>query len=194
MPKQIPFPTRPKRPPEEAPAVPAQPEASPITEANINPTSQLNYTPEESELKDGTPEVTPQKEATPDPTPPKEEMPSDLNMENVVTIGGKMIEIKPTKLKYFRNKTTASYGYIKAIPLTEFLAYDKGIIDKQRDADQMLYDFLVAVFDDSTFVRDNYDEMTADDIDKIIKIFGRLNHIDEKEEAARKNKEAQAKH
>ena len=103
-----------------------------------------------------------------------------------------MIEIKPTKLKYFRNKTTASYGYIKAIPLTEFLTYDKGVVDKTRDTDQMLYDFLVAVFDDSQFVRDNYDEMTADDIDRIIKIFGRINHIDEKEEAARKNREAQA--
>jgi len=76
--------------------------------------------------------------------------------------------------------------------LHELLTYGKGILDESRDADQLLYDFLVAAFDSSDFVRDHYDEMTAETIDRVCKIFGRLNHIDEKEEAARKNKEAQA--
>ena len=63
--------------------------------------------------------------------------------------------------------------------------------DKAKEPDQLLFNFLVAVFDSSEFVRDNYDEMTADEVDRIVKIFGRINHIDEKEEAARKNREAQ---
>lgn len=113
--------------------------------------------------------------------------------ENCVKLGGKLVEIKPTKLKYFRNKTASIYSVLKVVPLTEFLSYDKGIFDKERDSDQILLDFLVAVFDNEQLVRDNYDDMTAEDIEKVLEIFGRVNHINEKEEAARKNREAQAK-
>lgn len=79
------------------------------------------------------------------------------------------------------------------VPLNEFLAYEKGVFDKDRDSDQILFDFLIAVFDDSQLVKSHYDDMTAEDIERILEIFGRVNHIDEKEEAARKNREAQAK-
>jgi hypothetical protein len=34
--------------------------------------------------------------------------------------------------------------------------------------------------------------MTSEDIERILEIFGRVNHINEKEELARKNREAQA--
>ena len=149
--------------------------------------------PEETPKIEETPEETPKVEETPNASPEKEEKPSDVIEENCITIGEQKIELKPTKLKYFRNKAASAYGIIKAVPLHELLTYDKGILDPNRDADQLLYDFLVAAFDNSTFVRDNYDELDADTIDKIVKIFGRINHIDEKEEAARKNKEAQAK-
>lgn len=138
------------------------------------------------------PEKTNQLETTPEASPEKEEKPSDNIEENCVMIGDQKIEIKPTKLKYFRNKAASGYGIIKLIPLHELLTYDKGMVDETRSADQLLYDFLVAVFDDSTFVRDHYDDLDADTIDRIVKIFGRINHVDEKEEAARKNKEAQA--
>jgi hypothetical protein len=138
------------------------------------------------------PDETKQLETIPDATPVKEEMPSDEIEENCVIIGNEKIELKPTKLKYFRNKAASAYGIIKAVPLYELLTYGKGTIDETRDADQLLFDFLVAAFDSSEFVRDHYDEMDADTIDRVCKIFGRLNHIDEKEEAARKNKEAQA--
>lgn len=156
-------------------------------------TPELTIVPDESEKLETTPEESKQLETTPDPSPEKEEKPSDLDEENCVVVNGQKIEIKPTKLKYFRNKAASAYGVIRAVPLHELLTYGKGVIDEKRDADQLLYDFLVAAFDDSAFVRDNYDEMDADIIEKIIKIFGRVNHIDEKEEAARKNKEAQAK-
>ena len=149
-------------------------------------------TPKESGLRDEIPEESKQVETIPDPSPEKEEMPTDYNEENCVVINGQKIEIKPTKLKYFRNKATSGYGIIKAVPLHELLTYDKGVLDPTRNADQLLYDFLVSVFDDSAFVRDHYDDLDADTIDRICKIFGRLNYIDEKEEAARKNREAQA--
>jgi len=138
------------------------------------------------------PEESKQLDTTPEASPEKEEKPSDQLEENCVLVNGQKIELKPTKLKYFRNKGASAYGIIKAVPLHELLTYGKGIIDENRDADQLLYDFLVAAFDDSSFVRDNYDDMDADMIDRIVKIFGRINHIDEKEEATRKNKEAQA--
>ena len=79
------------------------------------------------------------------------------------------------------------------VPLTEFLAYDKGILDPERDSDQILFDFLVAVFDSGALVTANYDNMTSEDIEHILEIFGRVNHITEKEEAARKNRETQMK-
>lgn len=190
MPRPIPFPTKGKPAPKETQETTAMPEETRLESEQLEASPKVTDTPTESDLIEETPDPTPEKENIPEQTPPKEEMPSDVNMENAVIIDGKPVEIKPTKLKYFRNKTTSSYGYLKAIPLHEFLAYDKATIGK--DPDQMLYDFLVAAFDDSTFVRDHYDEMTADDVERVIKIFGRINHIDEKEEAARKNREAQA--
>ena len=165
--------------------------------------SDLNKdVPVESDLLTEQPEQTPKLEVIPianplvatipEITPRKEEMPSDFIEENCVIVKNKKIEIKPTKLKYFRNKAASAYGVIKTVPLHELLTVGKGVLDPTRDADQLLYDFLVAVFDDSTFVRDNYDDLDADTIDKIVKIFGRINHVDEKEETARKNREAQA--
>ena len=141
---------------------------------------KLKIKPQESEVKENIPE----------PSPEKEEKPAPIPEEDCVTIGDKKIQIKPTKLKYFRNKAASAYGVIKAVPLHELLTYGKGVIDENRDADQLLFDFLVAAFDDSAFVRDNYDEFDAEIIDRVVKIFGRLNHVDEKEEA-RKNREAQ---
>ena len=163
----------------DIPEVPIQTE---LSSAQLEEVPKLNILPKQSDPKDTIPDASPQ----------KEEKPSDVIEENCVTIGDTKIELKPTKLKYFRNKAASAYGIIKAVPLHELLTYGKGVIDENRDADQLLYDFLVAAFDDSVFVSNHYDDLDADVIDKIVKIFGRLNHIDEKEEAARKNKEAQA--
>ena len=158
------------------------PAASAPNDTILSETPKLEIVPKESA----------EKEDTPEPTAEKEEKPSDEIEENCVIVGGKKIELKPTKLKYFRNKAASAYGIIKAVPLHELLTYGKGSFDETRDADQLLYDFLVAAFDDKELVRDNYDEIDADTVDRVCKIFGRLNHIDEKEEQARKNREAQA--
>lgn len=192
MPKAIPFPTKPKQAPEETPEVPQMPEGTTIVPKEMTSSAAAGKAPKFTQLRQDTPEKSEEVETVPDPSAEKAEMPSDLNMENVVTINNKMYEIKPTKVKYFRNKAVSGYGFIKAIPLHEFFVYEKGVLDKNRDPDQLLYDFLVAAFDDPPFVRDNYNDMTAADVEQVVRIFGRINYIDEKEEAARKNREAQA--
>lgn len=152
-------------------------------------------TPEYKEQKIDTPTPTIVQKEIPEPKPLDKELPSNINEENSITLNGRVFEIKPTKMKYFRNRTANIYSVLKIISLNEFLSYKKGTFDAERDSDQILFDFLVAVFDDAAAVRDFYDDMTSDDIERILKIFGRLNHIDEKEEQARKNREAQvAKH
>lgn len=170
--------------PEQNLKTPNMPTQTKLSSAVLKEVPKLKIQPEQSKLMEEVPEATPE----------KEEKPSIIKEENCVVIGEEKIELKPTKLKYFRNKAASAYGIIKAIPLHELLTYDKGVIDENRNADQLLFDFLVAAFDDSAFVRDHYDNFDADNIDAVVKIFGRINHIDEKEEAARKNKEAQAKH
>lgn len=155
--------------------------------------------PPKLEVMKATPQVQTKPEETkplgfvPNATPPKAEMPPEIPPENCVVFNGETIEIKPTKFKYFRNKTASAYGIIKQVPIQELLFYDNSF-DKEKSTDQLLFDFLVAVFDDSAFVRNHYDEFDAEILEQILKIFGRINHIDEKEEAARKNKEAQMTH
>lgn len=118
-------------------------------------------------------------------------IPPTYNENNTIFVNDNYIEIKPTKLKYFRNGQAAVYDLIKAIPIGEFLGIKKGQFDKERDGDQMLFDFLVAATNDPDFVHDNYDDFDAETINKITEIFGRLNHIEEKKEAARKNLQTQ---
>ena len=149
--------------------------------------------PVASDVEKATPSTTKRKKPSPVPKEQNKELPTLEHEENCIVVGGRKIEIKPTKLKYFRNRTASIYSALKIIPQNEFLAYDKGVFDKERDSDQILFDFLIAVFDDGGIVKANYDDMTAGDIEKILEIFGRVNHIEEKEEAARKNREAQAK-
>lgn len=202
MPKPIPFPIPGKEKPSETDLKKDQPVQTEEKGTTPNATPKNLFIPEESKKVEETPNESPKVEEIPNESPEKQEQPEDTkldkdmpnmpNAENCVVIGENIIEIKPTKLKYFRNKAASAYGIIKAVPIHELLTYSAGVLDEKRDADQLLFDFLIAAFDDPVFVRDHYDEMTADDVEKVIKIFGRLNHIDEKEEAVRKNREAQA--
>lgn len=167
------------------------PQETKLLDSKPKETEKTNVQPDQTPALTFVPNETKQLTETPEATPRKEEMPSDVNEENCVYVNGKRIEIKPTKLKYFRNKAASAYGIIKTVPIHELLTYGKGILDEKRDADQLLFDFLVAAFDDSSFVMHNYDDLDADTIERIIQIFGRINHIDEKQEALRKNREAQ---
>lgn len=156
-------------------------------------TTETKALPEASEVKKPAPAARRKGKAIPEPKELDKALPSIEHEENCIQFGERKIEIKPTKLKYFRNRTASIYSALKIVPLNEFLAYDKGVFDKDRDSDQILFDFLIAVFDDGAFVKSHYDDMTTEDIEKILEIFGRINHIDEKEEAARKNRETQVK-
>ena len=49
----------------------------------------------------------------------EKELPKVGNPENTVVIGGKLIEIKPTKVKYQRNRTAAFYRVLDMYPLTD---------------------------------------------------------------------------
>lgn len=53
------------------------------------------------------PEVDDKIKQLPEQTDKTKELPPVVNPENVVTIGEESIEIKPTKLKYQRNRTAA---------------------------------------------------------------------------------------
>ena len=183
--KPIPFPTKPEAKDPEIPnlEIDSPPEPSELTKEEPEDTKLDREKPVQKELD----------KEDPNHSKMDKELPDTIPHENCVIFDGKEIEIKPTKLKYFRNKMASTYSVLKIVPLNELLAYGKGVIDEHRDADQLLFDFLVAVFDDPIFVKNHYDDMTADDVEKIFKIFGRLNHIDEKEEQKRKNMEAQGK-
>lgn len=52
----------------------------------------------------------------PDTAMPKKELPMVGTPENTVMIGGKPIEIKPTKLKYQRNRTATFYKLLDIYP------------------------------------------------------------------------------
>ena len=192
MPKPIPRPSKQKEAPNDILEIKGTPVQFPLVEDVPDETPKIEETPVESQPIEETPKESPAVEFIPEPSKEKTEMPSDLIERNCVVVNDKKVEIKPTKLKYFRNKAASAYNLIKIVPIHEFLTYGKGVLDAERDADQLLYDFLVAAFDNSTFVRDNYDNMDAEQVEQIVRIFGRINHIDEKEELARKNKEAQA--
>ncbi len=145
--------------------------------------------PEETKLNKEMPEGKVLNKEMPEGKALDKPMPPEVNPDNVVVIGGKEIEIKSTKIKYQRNGTATAYRILDLYPLPDILSMDAGVLDAKRDGDQIVFDFLVAVFDDSKLVARYYDTMTADDIDRCVKIFKRLNHIDEKEEAA-KNRQA----
>jgi hypothetical protein len=142
--------------------------------------------------------VIPKENATQKEIPKETELnrapPAEVNPENCVTINGETIEIHPTKIKYQRNRTAAAYRILEIYPLTDVLAWDKGVIDPERDGDQVVFDFLTAVFDNAKLVTRLYDTMTTGDIERILSIFKRLNKIDEKEEAAKNRAAKETNH
>ena len=78
-----------------------------------------------------------------------------------------------------------AYRILDLYPLPDILSMEKGVLDPDRDGDQIVFDFLTAVFDDGKFVAQHYDHMDSETVDRAVKIFKRLNHIEDKEEAAK---------
>ena len=110
----------------------------------------------------------------------QKEMPAVGAPENTVMIGGKLIEIKPMKLKYVRNRTAAFRHILETYPLSDILAMENTFGDG-RDGDKALFDWLVAVTDDEQLISENYDEMDTDLIYRLLAIHRRVDKIDELE-------------
>lgn len=137
--------------------------------------------PELAQKEREVPELGVQNREVPDTTVKARELPPIGNPENTVMIGGKLVEIKPTKLKYQRNRTAVFYHILEVYPLADILAMDNQFGDG-RDGDKALCDWLVAATDDEELIRENIDEISSDTIYKILAIFRRVNKIDEYEE------------
>ena len=120
---------------------------------------------------------------------PVKEMPQIGIPENTVKIGGELIEIKPMKLKYQRNRTGVFYHVLELYPLPDILAMGEQSFGDGRDGDKALLDWLVAATDREELVRENYNDMDTDTIYRILEIFKRVNKIKEREEKL-KNAEA----
>lgn len=102
--------------------------------------------------------------------------------ENSVQIGDQLIEIKPTKLKYQRNRTAAFYRMLELYPLADILAMEAGAFGDDRDGDKALMDWLIAVTDDERLILDHYNELDTGVIEQLLQIFRRVNRMDEKEQ------------
>lgn len=106
--------------------------------------------------------------------------------ENSVQIGDQLIEIKPTKLKYQRNRTAAFYRMLELYPLADILAMEAGAFGDDRDGDKALMDWLIAVTDDEQLILDHYNELDTGVIEQLLQIFRRVNRMDEKEQKQKK--------
>ena len=136
------------------------------------------------ELKQETKEVqdlAQEAKAVPDTTFKRKEFPAIVSPENTVKIGGNLIEIKPMKLKYQRNRTAVFYHILERYPLADILAMQNPFGDG-RDGDKALCDWLVAVTDNEELIRENIDDIDSETIYKMLSIFKRINKIDEIEE------------
>ena len=130
--------------------------------------------------------------AVPDLAQNKKELPGIGNPENTVMIGGKLIEIKPMRLEYQRNRTASFYHVLELYPLPDILAMENPFGDG-RDGDKALCDWLVAVTDDEELIRENLDSIDTETIYKMLAIFRRINKINELEEKLKNVKTPGAK-
>ena len=128
------------------------------------------------------PEVTQEVKELPDITQPIKEMPPLVSPENTIFINGKLVEIKPTKLFYYRNRTAMLYRAFDMFPVSDVIDAPVGRFDDERDGDKCFLDWLAAVFDDGEFAKEIYNDLDNETTYKILAIFKRVNRITEKEE------------
>lgn len=131
------------------------------------------------------PEAEVKEKKVPDPEMPTVEFPQVGVPENTIKIGGKLIEIKPMKMKYVRNRTAAFRHILEMYPLSDILAMVQPFGDG-RDGDKALFDWLIAVTDDEELIKEHYNDIDTDTIYKLLAIHRRIEKIDELE-AKQKN-------
>jgi len=128
------------------------------------------------------PKRTTENKKSPDVKSGAKELPDTSSAINCVKIGEKLVEIKPTKLKYQRNRTALFYKILDIYPLPDIFGMEKGAFGDDRDGDQAVFEWLIAVFDNEEFVKENYDEFDSETIERVLEIFKRLNKTKEKED------------
>lgn len=136
--------------------------------------------PAKEQVEKAMPETGLEKKELPEGGVKKKDLPQVGSPENTVMIGGKLIEIKPMKMKYVRNRTAAFRHILETYPLSDILAMENTFGDG-RDGDKALFDWLVAVTDDEKLISENYDEMDTDTIYRMLAIHRRIDKIDEME-------------
>lgn len=145
-------------------------------------TSKTKAVPKSDTKEVDLPEVTEETKAIPEVTPKKKAAPPRGAPENTVMFGDVMIEIKPTAVRYQRDRTAAFYRILEMYPLVDVLGMEAGSFGDERDGDKAVFDWLIAVTNDAKLVEENYDKLDTGTIEKILTIFRRVNKIDEKEE------------
>ena len=123
----------------------------------------------------------------------KKEAPKEKQNDNVIKLSNnRVLEIKPTKIKYFKNGDYNVYRVIKKIGVANLLQYADGL--------ELIYIFMTAVFDKpykkietkdengnytNSYEFDEYilemvdDELTVDEVNKIIETSLKVNGIQE---------------
>ena len=151
------------------------PRKKPVVTENVKETPAVT-----TEAKELPYAGSPQKEV-PEVTRKLKEPPIKGVPENMIMIGGRMIEIKPTKVKYQRDRTAAFYRILELYPLIDILGMDNTSFGDGRDGDKAVFDWLIAVTDDPDLITECYDEIDTDTVEKLMSIFRRVNKIEEKE-------------
>lgn len=98
---------------------------------------------------------------------------------NCIEVEGKLIEIQPTMLKYFRNNAASFYHVIDTVPLPtifQMTEENSGI-----DGDTMVLTFIAAVLNDKRMAKAIYEKLDAGQLLKLVEIFKRVNGIDTRE-------------
>lgn len=145
-------------------------------------TTETKEVPVVTEERLDVPEVTEETKEVPEVSTAKKKAPQTGNPENTVIIGGELIEIKPTKVRYQRDRTASFYRILEMYPLVDVLGMDDTSFGDGRDGDKAVFDWLIAVTDMPEFITEHYDELDTGTIEKLIGIFRRVNKIDEKED------------
>lgn len=149
-------------------------------------TDEIKEVPKETEGMKELPVAENKVKELPKVTEKKKELPAVGNPENTVKIGDALIEIKPTKVRYQRDMTANFYRALELYPIVEILSWDERVVGDGRDGDKAQMDWLIAVTDNPELIKQEYNNMDTELIEKLVVIFKRVNKIDEKEEK-RKN-------
>ena len=130
--------------------------------------TETKETPEVSTEVLAAPEVTEERKEIPEVTKERKKPPRTGSPENTIEIGGRLIEIKPTKVRYQRDRTASFYRILEMYPLVDVLGMERNSFGDGRDGDKAVFDWLIAVTDDPELITEHYDELDTSMIEKLL--------------------------